>query len=195
MLPTLTGSVARRDPRPPKRHALPPLGRFRHFVNVQVIGLRSRRATESLRVLHEIGDAGFTAAVRAEVAAESTAVEQSELGDLSGRARQAVVLTRADASLLQVTAADRLLEADPLGDDSGDDQFVTVPAHPHLLADHLMLHRVAHLVHPDRGLLVVHRPGLAEHRGERPLGHQVQLVTFLAEHPPVPGGSRGGSGH
>ena len=45
----LRDSVARRDPRPPKRHVLPRLGRFRHFVNVQVTGLRSRRATESLR--------------------------------------------------------------------------------------------------------------------------------------------------
>src|SRR5947199_92941 len=51
----------------------------------------------------------------AEVAAEVAAVESAELGDLSGRARQAVSLTREDASPLQVAAADRLLADDPFG--------------------------------------------------------------------------------
>lgn len=70
------------------------------------------------RALHEIGNAGLAAQVTAEVQAELKAVEQAELGDLSGRARQAVVLTRADASPAQVAAADRLLHADPLGSDA-----------------------------------------------------------------------------
>ncbi|MGA8456434.1 MAG: hypothetical protein WB800_13620, partial [Streptosporangiaceae bacterium] len=61
------------------------------------------------RALHEIGNAALITQVTAEVQAELKAVEQAELGDLSGRGRQAVVLTRADASPAQVAAADRLL--------------------------------------------------------------------------------------
>ena len=45
-------------------------------------------------------------------------MEQAELGDLSGRGKQAVVLTRADVSPAQVAAADRLLCNDPLGSDA-----------------------------------------------------------------------------
>jgi hypothetical protein len=70
------------------------------------------------RALHEIGNAELATQVTAEVQAELKAVEQAELGDLSGRARQAVVLTRADASPAQVAAADRLLHEDPLGSDA-----------------------------------------------------------------------------
>jgi hypothetical protein len=53
--------------------------------------------------------------VVADVEKELAAVELAEQGDLSGRARQAVVLTRADISPVQVVAADGLLRADPLG--------------------------------------------------------------------------------
>ena len=67
------------------------------------------------RALHEIGSSALTTQVTAEVRAELRAVEQAELGDLSGRGKQAVVLTRADASPAQVAAADRLLHKDPLG--------------------------------------------------------------------------------
>jgi hypothetical protein len=67
------------------------------------------------RALHGISSADLTDQVAAEVKVELEAVEQAELGDLSGRARQAVALTRADASPTQVAAADRLLYADPLG--------------------------------------------------------------------------------
>jgi hypothetical protein len=70
------------------------------------------------RALHEIGSAALTTQVTAEVRAELTAVEQAELGDLSGRGKQAVVLTRADASPAQVAAADRLLRKNPLGSDA-----------------------------------------------------------------------------
>lgn len=70
------------------------------------------------RALHEIGNSGLTERVTAEVKAELEAVEQAELGDLSGRARQAVVLTRVDASPAQVAAADRLLHEEPLGSDA-----------------------------------------------------------------------------
>jgi len=67
------------------------------------------------RALHEIGNTVLTNQVTAEVRAELRAVEQAELGDLSGRAKQAVVLTRADASPAQVAAANRLLHENPLG--------------------------------------------------------------------------------
>lgn len=70
------------------------------------------------RVLHDISSTDLTGQVAAEVKAELEAVEQAELGDLSGRARQAVALTHADASPAQVAAADHLLLADPLGSDA-----------------------------------------------------------------------------
>ena len=69
------------------------------------------------RALHSIGDARLTDAVVREVRMELAAVEQAELGDLSGRARQAVVLSREDVSPLQVGAADVLLREDPFGDE------------------------------------------------------------------------------
>ncbi|GAA1949908.1 hypothetical protein [Catenulispora subtropica] len=50
-----------------------------------------------------------------DVAAEIEAIERAELGDLSGRAAQAVQLSRVSASPPQVVAADALLRADPLG--------------------------------------------------------------------------------
>ncbi|MDT3440073.1 MULTISPECIES: hypothetical protein [unclassified Pseudofrankia] len=67
------------------------------------------------RALHAISDTELTTEVAAEVRAELDAVERAELGELSGRARQAVTLSRADASPLQVAAADALLRGDPLG--------------------------------------------------------------------------------
>ena len=54
----------------------------------------------------------------AEVKTELEAVEKAELGDLSGRSRQAVALARADASPAQEAAADRLLHDAPLGSDA-----------------------------------------------------------------------------
>src|SRR2546421_6218533 len=67
------------------------------------------------RNLHEVGDKKFTAQVATDAEAEIAAIGKAELGDLSGRARQAVVLTRQDASPVQVAAADGLLHQDPLG--------------------------------------------------------------------------------
>ncbi|MFF3005439.1 hypothetical protein ACFVTF_21800 [Kitasatospora sp. NPDC057940] len=67
------------------------------------------------RALHAIANADLTAAVLAETAIELAAVENAELGDLAGRARQAVLLSREGASPVQVAAADRLLEQDPFG--------------------------------------------------------------------------------
>ncbi|MFJ8043653.1 hypothetical protein ACIRBX_24445 [Kitasatospora sp. NPDC096147] len=57
----------------------------------------------------------LTEAVRADTAAELAAVEAAELGDLGGRAQQAVLLSREDASPVQVAAADRLLAENPFG--------------------------------------------------------------------------------
>ncbi|MFJ8621870.1 hypothetical protein ACIRD3_03365 [Kitasatospora sp. NPDC093550] len=67
------------------------------------------------RTLGDLADPVLTEAVLAEAATELGAVESAELGDLSGRAQQAVLLSREDASPVQVAAADRLLEQDPFG--------------------------------------------------------------------------------
>ncbi|WP_395293803.1 hypothetical protein ACF9IK_09495 [Kitasatospora hibisci] len=67
------------------------------------------------RALHALGNADLTDAVLAETRTELAAVENAELGDLTGRARQAVLLSREGASPVQVAAADRLLEQDPFG--------------------------------------------------------------------------------
>jgi hypothetical protein len=67
------------------------------------------------RVLHRLADAKLSEAVIADVRVEVDAVCRAELGDLSGRAVQAVALDRLDASPIQVAAADELLLADPLG--------------------------------------------------------------------------------
>ncbi len=67
------------------------------------------------RELVAVGSAGVTRAVVAEVTDELAAVDGATRGDLSGRARQAVALTRLDASPLQVAAADRLLHEVPMG--------------------------------------------------------------------------------
>lgn len=50
------------------------------------------------RALHAIRDETLTATIVEEARQEVSALEQAELGDLSGRARQAVALTREDAS-------------------------------------------------------------------------------------------------
>jgi hypothetical protein len=67
------------------------------------------------RTLLAVGDAKLTESVVTDVAAELDAVERAELGDLSGRAKQAVTVTHPDASPVQVMAADAVLRDDPLG--------------------------------------------------------------------------------
>jgi hypothetical protein len=67
------------------------------------------------RALHAIGDAALSEQVAADVQADLDPVERAERGDLTGRAGQAVHLTREDASPLQVAAADALLDQHPLG--------------------------------------------------------------------------------
>jgi hypothetical protein len=69
------------------------------------------------RSLHEITTPDVTAAVIADVEAELAAVERAELGDLTGRAQQAVTLTREDVSPVQVAAADQLFAEHTLGTD------------------------------------------------------------------------------
>ena len=78
------------------------------------------RAHRTGRCLHHAGDPDLTTAVIGDVEAELAAVQRAELGDLSGRAVQAVQLTRQDASPVQVAAANEILAKDPLG---GDDLF------------------------------------------------------------------------
>jgi hypothetical protein len=79
------------------------------------------RAHRMGRCLHHASDPDLTTAVIGDVEAELAAVERAGLGDLSGRAVQAVQLTRQDASPVQVAAANEILAKDPLG---GDDLFV-----------------------------------------------------------------------
>jgi hypothetical protein len=67
------------------------------------------------RELVAVGSAGVTRAVVDDVTADLDAVERALRGDLGGRARQAVALTRLDASPLQVAAADGLLHEVPMG--------------------------------------------------------------------------------
>lgn len=68
------------------------------------------------RALHAVGDAALTDAAAREIERELDAVERAERGDLTGRASQAVTLTRASASPVQVVQADRLLREFPFGD-------------------------------------------------------------------------------
>jgi len=70
------------------------------------------------RALHAIDDPDLTERIVADFGAELDAVERAERGDLSGRSRQAVVLSRQDASPVQVAAADQILQANPLGGES-----------------------------------------------------------------------------
>ncbi|WBP86366.1 hypothetical protein [Kitasatospora cathayae] len=67
------------------------------------------------RALHTLDNPDLTKAVLAETAIELAAVESAELGNLTGRAQQAVLLSREDVSPVQVAAADHLLEQDPFG--------------------------------------------------------------------------------
>ncbi|WP_327583617.1 hypothetical protein OHA25_48585 [Nonomuraea sp. NBC_00507] len=67
------------------------------------------------RALHTLDAAELTTRVTIDVAAELAAIEQAELGNLAERARQAVALTREDASPVQVAQADSMLHDDPFG--------------------------------------------------------------------------------
>lgn len=66
------------------------------------------------RELRELGSAGVTRAVLADVEDEADAAERAGCGDLTGRAQQAVMITRLSPSPAQIVQADRLLQADPM---------------------------------------------------------------------------------
>jgi hypothetical protein len=66
------------------------------------------------RVLQFMADPMLIDAVVDEARAELDAVARAELGDLSGRAIQAMTLDRLDVSPIQVAAADDMMQADPL---------------------------------------------------------------------------------
>ncbi len=82
-----------------------------------------QRSYEVGRTLVEIGSAGVRRAVLDDVAAELASIDRALLGDLAGRAVQAVTLTRLDASPVQIAAADRMLHEQPLG---GEDLLTDV---------------------------------------------------------------------
>lgn len=89
------------------------------------------------RAMLAIADPEATAAVTADVRAEINAVARAGLGDLSGRAVQAVALDRLDPSPVQVAAADRLLHEQPLG---CDELYTTVdPAAACVAAAHWLV--------------------------------------------------------
>ncbi|MEV1005258.1 hypothetical protein [Nonomuraea sp. NPDC050202] len=67
------------------------------------------------RALHALNAAELTTRVTIDVGAELAAIEQAELGNLTERARQAVTLTREDASPVQAAQASNLLHDNPFG--------------------------------------------------------------------------------
>ncbi|MFC4010165.1 hypothetical protein ACFOY2_23260 [Nonomuraea purpurea] len=74
-----------------------------------------RAAHATGHILRTLDAPELTVDVVTEVGIELAAIEQAELGDLSERAQQAVVLTREDVSPLQLSQADTLLRRQPLG--------------------------------------------------------------------------------
>ncbi|MEN3298629.1 hypothetical protein [Pseudonocardia sp.] len=72
-------------------------------------------AHEVGRAVGELGSGGLARSVAQEVEAECAAVERAVRGDLSGRGRQAVLLTRLDASPAQIAVADGFLRDVPMG--------------------------------------------------------------------------------
>ncbi len=100
------------------------------------------------RILHKIGDAAVTEQAVADVEAEIAALRRAGLGDLTGRANQAVVLTRSDPQPQQVAAAHAYLEKNPLGPPELytkiDATSAAVAAAHWLFAAVMIMHRAAH---------------------------------------------------
>jgi hypothetical protein len=67
------------------------------------------------RELREVGSAGVSRAVIADVEQEMAAAEDAGRGDMKGRARQAVMFTRVMPSPAQIAVADHLLYEVPMG--------------------------------------------------------------------------------
>lgn len=143
------------------------------------------------RAAHLIGDAKLMDLLVAEVRTEQAAIESAELGDLSGRSRQAVELSRADISPVQVYAADSLLHADPL---ATIDRFTDIDPAAAAVAAARWLHLAAQVaaeaadVHPvhvvveadNLEALQVETPTLVLERlsaGESPTGVVVDLIA------------------
>jgi hypothetical protein len=103
------------------------------------------------RCLHAAADADLTSAVIADVEAELDAVERAELGDLSGRAVQAVQLTRQDASPVQVATADQILAKNPLG---GEELFLDLDPTSACVAAAHWLQAAADVVAEMSGIVV-----------------------------------------
>ncbi|MGI5286342.1 hypothetical protein ACQEVF_23790 [Nonomuraea polychroma] len=112
------------------------------------------------RSLHALGAPRVTARIITEVAAELAAIEQAELGDLRARARQAVVLSREDASPLQVAQADAILHRHPFGT---EELFTQIEPTAAAIAAAHWLHAAAVIIagqsrlHPARLLTEVDR--------------------------------------
>ncbi|MEV6602400.1 hypothetical protein AB0M36_36955 [Actinoplanes sp. NPDC051346] len=121
------------------------------------------RAHRIGRVLHAAADTDLSAAIIGEVEAEVAAVEQAELGDLSGRAIQCVQLTRQDASPVQVAVADEILAKDPLG---GDELFLDLDPTAACVAAAHWLKAAADVVSGMSGRPARGRHGGRQHRGD-----------------------------
>lgn len=104
-------------------HAEPALAALRR-PHLPRDGLLYREGDELLERAHQVGrvlvaveSAGVLRAVVADVAVEFDTVHRALHGDLDGRARQAVTVTRLPAPPAQIAAADRLLHAVPMGNE------------------------------------------------------------------------------
>ena len=80
------------------------------YCRVEECGNRVGRAVHNLALGND-----FTALIADEVAREQAAVEAAEAGDLTGRASQALALSRIGASPTQIEVAWQVLLEDPLG--------------------------------------------------------------------------------
>lgn len=125
------------------------------------------------RALHTIGDPTLRNEVAADVRAELAAVESAGLGELSGRARQAVTLSRADASPLQIAAADAVLRAEPLGSSA---LFTDVEPTAAAIAAAHWLHAAATVAarHADVAMVQV----VAEADTIEPLPHRTPTIVL-----------------
>lgn len=78
-------------------------------------GAVQRAATQAANALRIVGEIQFRAAVLDDFRYEIQAIERADLGDLSGRASQATLLSRIAASPTQLRAAEDSLRRQPFG--------------------------------------------------------------------------------
>lgn len=136
------------------------------------------------RALAGIGSAGVRRAVAADLTDEFDAVRRAGHGDLSGRARQAVRLTRLDPHPVQVAAADRLLHEIPMG---GERLFDEVdPTAASVAAVHWMLAAVDVTLRQSGGDDPVHVLGpAADAEGHDLIGAEAVLALLRGGHSPL----------